>query len=109
MSQYLPAGGFRWLTENKINKTYLAKYKEDSKKGVILDVDLEYPQELHDLHNDYPLAPEKMKVTKEMLSPYCESIREKINISIGQVRKLIPTINNKSMCYIMETYSYTLM
>ena len=29
-----------------------------------------------------PLAPEKMKVTKEMLSPYCESIREKFNISI---------------------------
>ena len=52
----------------------LAKYKEDNKKGVILEVDLEYPQELHDLHNDYPLAPEKMKVTKEMLSPYCESI-----------------------------------
>ena len=59
MSQYLPTGGFRWLTENEINKTDLAKYKEDSKKGVILDVDLEYPQELHDLRNDYPLAPEK--------------------------------------------------
>ena len=52
----------------------LAKYNEDSKKDVILEVDLECPQELHDLHNDLhndlllPLAPEKMKVTKEMLS-----------------------------------------
>ena len=36
-----------------------------------------------------------MKVTKEMLSPYCESIREKFNISIGQVHKLIPTLNKK--------------
>ena len=61
-------------------KTNFAKYKEDSKKGVILEVDLEYSQELHDLHNDYPLAPEKMKVTKEMLSSYCESIREKFKI-----------------------------
>ena len=95
VSQYLPTGGFIWLTENEINKTDLAKYKEDSEKGVILEVDLEYSQELHDLHNDYPLAPEKMKVTKEMLSPYCESVREKFNISIGQVHKLIPTLNKK--------------
>ena len=69
----------------------MAKYKEDNKKGVILDVGLEYPQELH----DYPLAPEKMKVTKKMLSPYCESIREKFNISIGQVHKSISTLNKK--------------
>ena len=95
MSQYLPTSCFRWLTEKEINKIDFAKYKEDSKKGVILEVDLEYQQELHDLHNDYPLAPEKMKVTKEMLSSYCESIREKFNISIGQVHKLIPTLNKK--------------
>ena len=60
----------------EINKINLAKYKEDSEKCVILEVELEYPQELDNLYNDYPLAPEKMKVTKEMLSPYCESIRE---------------------------------
>ena len=95
MSQYLPTGGFRWLTEKEINKIDLVKYKEDSKKGVISEVDLEYPQELYDLHNDYPLAPEKMKITKEMLSPYCKSIREKFKISIGQVHKLIPTLNKK--------------
>ena len=87
------------LQKNKSTstKTDLAKYKEDSKKGVILEADLEYPQELYmyDLHNDYPLAPEKMKVTKEMLSPYCESKRGKFNISIGQVHKLIPTLNKK--------------
>ena len=60
MSQYLPTGGFRWMTEKQINKIDLAKYKEDSKKGLILEVDLEYPEELHDMHNDYPLAPEKI-------------------------------------------------
>ena len=95
MSQYLPTGGFRWLTEKEINKIDLTKYKKNSKKGLILEVDLEYPQELHDLHNDYPLAPEKIKVTKEMLSPYCQSIREKLNISISQVHKLISTLNKK--------------
>ena len=76
---------------------------------MILEVNLEYPQELHDLHNDYPLAPEKMKATKEILSPYCESIRENFNISISQVHKLIPTLNNKEKFYILEKYSYTLI
>ena len=59
MSQYLPTGGFKWLTEKEINNIDLAKYKKDSKNGVILEVDLEYPQEFDDIHNDYLLAPEK--------------------------------------------------
>ena len=95
MSQYLPTGGLRWMTEKQINKINLATYKEDSKKGLILEVDLEYPRELHDLHHDYPLGPEKVKVTENMLSNYCKKIKEKYNISIGQVHKLIPTLNNK--------------
>ena len=95
MSQYLPTGGFRWITEKDVNKIDLAKNKEDSKRGLILEVDLEYPLELHKLRNDYSLAPEKIKVTKEMLSLYCESIREKFNITIGQVHKLIPTLGSK--------------
>ena len=109
MSQYLPTGGFRWLTEKEINKIDLVKCKEDSKKGVILEFDLEYSQELHDLHNDYPLAPEKMKVTKEMLSSYCESTREKFNISIGQVHKLIPILNKKEkyVLYYRNLQLYT--
>ena len=95
MSQYLPTGGFRWMTQKQIDKTNLALYKEDSKKGLILEVDLEYPNELHDLHNDYPLAPEKVKVTKNMLSDYCKRIADKYSISTGLVHKLIPTLSKK--------------
>ena len=95
MSQYLPTGGFRWMTDKQINKINLATYKEDSKKGLILEVDLEYPRELHDLHNDYPLGPEKVKVTENMLSNYCKKIADKYNISTGLVSKLVPTLNNK--------------
>ena len=95
MSQYLPTGGFKWLTEKQINKINLAKYNEDSNKGLILEVDLEYPKELHDLHNDYPLGPEKIKVTDNMLSGYCKKIQNKFKISTGLVHKLIPTLSNK--------------
>ena len=62
------------MTEKQIQKVNLAVCIEDRKKGMILEADLEYPKELHELHNDYPLAAEKMKVTKEMLSPYCKNI-----------------------------------
>ena len=92
MSQYLPTGGFRWMTEKQINKIDLAKYKEDSARGIILEVDLEYPEKLHDLHNDYPLAAEKIKVTDKMLSKYCKNISDKYNISTGLVHKLITNI-----------------
>ena len=40
----------------------------------IIDVDLEYPDELHLLHNDYPLASEKLAITYDMLSDYCKRI-----------------------------------
>ena len=83
------------INRKKINELDLSKYENDSSKGIILEVDLEYPEELHDHHSDYPLATEKIKETKSMFSKYCENIREKYNISIGQVHKLIPTLSNK--------------
>ena len=52
MSQYLPTGNFKWMTDKEISKINLGKYKAVDKKGLILEVDLEYPQELHDMHND---------------------------------------------------------
>ena len=88
MSQYLPTGGFRWLKEKEINRINLATYKEDGKKGLILEVDPEYPKELNNLHNDYT-------VNENMLSEYCQRIKKKYNISIGHVHKLIPTLRNK--------------
>ena len=95
MSQYLPTGNFKWMTDKEISKIDLGKYKTDGKNGLIPEVDLEYPQELHDIHNDYPVTPEKVKVSNNMLSAYCKKIAEKYNISIGLVSKLIPTLRDK--------------
>ena len=57
MSQYSPYCNFKWMSEKEINKFDLASIKENSLGGYIFEVDLEYPSELHNLHNDYPLAP----------------------------------------------------
>ena len=92
MSQYLPTGEFRWLTEKEVD---LSKYHDESKEGLILEVDLEYPEEIHDLHNDYPVAAEHIGITKDMLSDYCREIAEKFTIKTGVVRKLIPTLLHK--------------
>ena len=95
MSQYLPTGGFKWMKQERIDKINLAQYKEDNNKGFIAEVDLEYPEELHDLHNDYPVAPEKVKVEYDKLSKYCKKIADNFDISIGLVHKLIPTLKKK--------------
>ena len=59
MSQYLPTGGFKWLSPNQINELDIHSLDPDAEKGLILEVDLEYPHELQDLYNDYPLGAEK--------------------------------------------------
>ena len=95
MSQYLPTGGFKWLKQKEIDKFNVFKINKDSEKGYILEVDLEYPKKLHNLHNDYPLAAEKITVEKNMLSNYCKTISDKYGISTGLVNKLIPTLSKK--------------
>ena len=64
--------------------------------GYILEVDLKNPKELHELHNDYPLAPEKLAVTSDILSNYCKSIADKYEIKVGDIKKLIPYLGSKT-------------
>ena len=96
MSQPLPYGDFKWLDFKEPEEIELFNYHEYSDKGIILEVDLEYPEELHDLHNDYPCAPEKIIVTNDMLSDYCRNIKNLYGNSSGNVSKLIPTLNKKT-------------
>ena len=61
MSQYLPTGNFKWMSNKEINKIDLGKYKAGGKKGLILEVDLEYPQELHDMHKTILYALKRLR------------------------------------------------
>ena len=96
MSQYLPYGRFKWLNQKEISNLCLNSISKNSSIDYILEVDPEYPSELHDLHNDYPLAPEKLEINQNMLSKYCLSIANKCGIKIGGVNKLVPNLGNKS-------------
>ena len=65
MSKFLPTSGFNWIDQKTFN---LNKYTSNSSKGCFLVIDLEYSKELHELHNDCHLAPDKKKIKKEMQS-----------------------------------------
>ena len=89
--QYLPQKDVKWLkvTEKTINRV-LTK-KNTSLHGYILKVDIYLPDELHNKQNDFSVFPEKLTVTKDMLSQQQIYIKD-FNIRIGTTKKLIPNL-----------------
>ena len=87
MRQDLPDANFKCVKNIDKIKQKLMNIKSNSLTGYILEVDLEYPQEMHDIHTDYPLAPEKINIPKEWLSKYCLKIANTHNITTGKVKK----------------------
>ena len=59
-------------------------------KGCFLEVDLEYRKELHELHNNYPLAPYKIEVKTKTFSKYQLNFADFYNISFGTVKRFLP-------------------
>ena len=108
MSQYLPTSEFKWLDNpENINVTEIS---DDSEHGAILEVDLEYPADIHDLHADFPVAAENIKITQSMLSKDQMYILESIQrqnmgenfigplqeLSVKDTKKLAPNLNDKT-------------
>ena len=92
MMQPLPERNFRFLSENEVTDFDVNVPRVEDKKGYILEVDLEYPAELHQLHNDYPLAPERFVVTNEMISEYGKHLSEELGSKIFENRKISPQL-----------------
>ena len=63
MSEYLPYSGLKWVEVNNETINRVLNKSDNSLHGYFLEVDLDYPEELHDYHKDYPMAPEKQKMT----------------------------------------------
>lgn len=80
MMQSLPICGFKWHEDHdEFNTDKILELDDDADVGYIFEVDLDYPAELHDMHNDYPFCAEKMQV------PGAKS----------KIKKLLLTLNNK--------------
>ena len=94
LSEYLPYGRFKWF-EN-VDEIDVMSISEKSLIEYILEVDLEYPDELHDSHNDYPLTPEQLAVSYEMLSDYCKGIADKYEIKVSDVKKTNPKFGQQN-------------
>ena len=86
ISKFLSYGRFKWL--KNVDNFDVHSISENHSTGYILEVDLKYLDELHELYNDYPLAPEKFAIHYNMLSDCSKKIADKYGIKVGGVKKL---------------------
>ena len=65
MSQKFPVNNFEWIRDSsQFNEGLIKNYNEERDVGYFLDVDVQYPENLHNLHNDLPFLPERMRIKK---------------------------------------------
>ena len=97
MSKFLPTSNFKWLDPKEFE---LNKYTSNSLKGCALEVDLDYPKGLHELHNNYPLAPNRIEIKRKMLSDYQLEVADLYNILIGVV--CCPMLKNQCLTFLIN-------
>ena len=95
MSQKMPYDNHQWLTDDEIFNLNIDELQPDADVGYILEVDLEYPAHLHDLHNDFPLAPVRRNVQPYEWSPYTTKLSEQFH-TVCCSEKLIADLHNKT-------------
>ena len=65
MSQKLPVNNFEWIDDtSQFNEDFMKSHNEESDKGYFLEVDVQYSEKLHQLHNDLPFLPDRMTIEK---------------------------------------------
>ena len=92
MLEKLLLGGFKWIKDvSKIDKDFIKNYDENGDIGYFLEVDVKYSKELHNLHSDLPLLPERMEIGK-CKKLVCNFYDKKIYVV--HIRSLKPALNH---------------
>ena len=110
MMQNLPYRHFEWLSESWLNsiniggaefmRKYFASLREKS-EGCFFEVKLEYPKELHDAHNLYPLAPERRCIKESEVSYFTRHLHDKLKVKINtKTPLLLQTLENKDHYFV---------
>jgi len=97
MSQYLPHSDFAHVENlDQFTPEFIQSLADNGDVGYVLEVDLEYPSTLHDLHNFYPVAPENVMIQKDMLSDYSTKVLTTQDLKFTPCKKLTPNLKNKT-------------
>ncbi len=98
MSQPMPISSFEWVlseAERHALLENLLSFGDDEPWGLIFEVDMKFPEAIHDLQNDYPLAPEHLVIDNSMLSPYSQAMKHKLKCVGSKSTKLTPHLGDR--------------
>ncbi|XP_033729514.1 uncharacterized protein LOC117318662 [Pecten maximus] len=95
MCEALPEKDFYWLNEQEVDQLNFQDITDDADTGYIVQCDLDYPEALHDEHNAYPMAPETLTVTEDMLSEHTKDLKKSLGLKGRPGSKLIPNLRPK--------------
>ena len=93
MLQKLPLDNFEWIKDtSQFNEDFIKNYNEESNEGYFFEVDVQYIEKLHELHNDIPFLPERMKIEK--VEKFVANLHNKTEYII-HLRNLKQALNNR--------------
>ena len=90
MMQKLPINNFHWLNESELEELDIQNFDSDGEHGVIVECDLVYPEYLFEMHKDYPLAPNPISITKDMLCEDVQRFLDDNNLGFSEEKRLTP-------------------
>lgn len=108
MTWPLPISNFMWMPQEYLTVENILSIPKEGDFGCIIECDFEYPEELHDLHEDYPLAPTKTKIPYSKLSPYAKDVCDKYKLksSCGTLKLMATLLPKKS--YVLHFWNFQL-